>query len=84
MSKKAKYIVVKLENMWRVKDSGTGKFITVDCPKDVADEIADDFNKMDNMDYRPIGGPNASVKKEDINKVLEPNQMTLSDYRVNY
>lgn len=63
-----KFKVVNIGNsIYRVKELSTGKYMTKDCPKDVADEIASDFNKMSKRDFTPIGMPDLSTKKEDIN-----------------
>jgi len=47
--------------VWSIKDNG---WITKEIPdKKIADEICEDFNKMDNKDFTPIGMPNFSKLK---------------------
>lgn len=42
----------------RVFDTIDKKYITKDCPSmKVAQEICDDFNAMENKDFRPLGLP---------------------------
>jgi hypothetical protein len=49
-----KYIVEQTGYTFKVKDTTTDKYITTDCPKEAAEEIAADFNLMDAGDYSPL------------------------------
>lgn len=56
-----KFEVKQDGEIYKVYDTTTGKSITKDIPsKEIADEIAEDFNAMSNKDFRPIGGTDAS------------------------
>lgn len=57
----AKYTVEDMGGgVYRVMDTEADVYITHDCPKDIADEIAADFNAMANKDFSPLGGPDLS------------------------
>ena len=48
----------------KVWDSHLKNYITIALPSmEIANEIVDDFNKMENKDYTPLGLPNFSNKK---------------------
>ncbi len=48
--------------VWNIKDS---TWITKEIPdKKIAEEICEDFNKMDNKDFTPIGMPDFSKRKK--------------------
>lgn len=53
-----------VNGVFRVMDTVDGKYITKDIPTEgIADEIADQFNAMENKDFTPIGGPDFSKSK---------------------
>lgn len=59
-----KYEVKKVGESWKVWNNINKVFITNDVPfEEIANEICEDFNAMDNKDYRPLGLPNFSKKK---------------------
>lgn len=57
---------VKEENgNYKVWDTKKSLWITKEIPsKQIADEICEDFNKMDNKDFSPIGMPDFSKLKK--------------------
>lgn len=64
MEKQPRFVVDQIGSVFKVRDTTTEKYITKDCPsKKIADEIADDFNRMENKDFRPIGMPDFSKCK---------------------
>ena len=57
--KKMRYEVKEEGKILRVWDNQDKLWITKELPSmAIANEIADDFNKMENKDFRPIGLPN--------------------------
>lgn len=59
-----RYQVKKKGNILKVWDTKKNKAITKPLPSmEVANEIADDFNKMENKDYSPLGLPDFSKKQ---------------------
>jgi len=60
---KMRFQVKKKNNILKVWDTKKNKAITKALPSmDIANEIADDFNKMENKDYTPLGLPDFSKK----------------------
>ena len=58
-----RYIIKKEGDILKVWDTKKNKAITKQLPSmKIAQEIADDFNRMDNKDFTPIGMPNFSKK----------------------
>lgn len=57
---------VKQENgIYKVYDTKDSVWITKEITsKQIADEICEDFNKMDNKDFSPIGMPDFSKTKK--------------------
>lgn len=51
---KQRFIVEEANGTYKVYDTVKLVYITKDCPKDVAEEIAEDFNKMSKQDYSPL------------------------------
>jgi len=57
-----RYEVKKDGKSLKVFDTKDNTWITKPLPSmEIANEICDDFNKMDNKDYSPIGLPNFSA-----------------------
>ena len=54
MSKQKRFIVEEVQGSYLVYDTFKLVYITKTCPKDVAEEIAEDFEKMHNKDYSPL------------------------------
>lgn len=48
---KQRFIVEETNGTYKVYDTVKLVYITKDCPKDVAYEIAEDFEKMSKQDY---------------------------------
>ena len=60
--KNMKFQVEEVKDHFIVRDTESGKSITQLIPdREIAQGIADDFNAMNNKDYRPIGGPDARI-----------------------
>lgn len=60
---KARYEVRTRGKQWIVYDRKGKVNITKAIPeKQIADEIAEDFNRMEKKDFRPIGMPDFSTK----------------------
>lgn len=54
-SKVAKrFVVEETDGSFKVYDTVKLLYITKECPKDIAEEIAEDFEKMSNKDYSPL------------------------------
>lgn len=59
-----RYEVKKENESYKVWDTKDNVWITKEIPsKQIADEICQDFNKMDNKDFTPIGMPDFSKIK---------------------
>jgi len=60
-----RYEVKKENKNYKVWDNKSNVWITIEIPiKKIADEICEDFNKMDNKDFTPIGMPDFSKKNK--------------------
>lgn len=58
-----RYEVKEVDKSFKVWDNKGKVWITKEVPtKEIADEICNDFNAMDNKDFRPIGLPNFKYK----------------------
>ena len=58
-----RYIIKKEGDILKVWDAKKNIAITKQLPSmKIAQEIADDFNRMDNKDFTPIGFPDFSKK----------------------
>ncbi len=51
---KQRFIVEEANGIYKVYDTVKLVYITKDCPKDVAYEIAEDFEKMTKGDMTPL------------------------------
>jgi len=49
-----RFIVEESKGTFKVYDTILLKYMTKECPKDVAEEIAEDFEKMSKQDYSPL------------------------------
>jgi hypothetical protein len=58
------YEVKQVGSRFKVWSNKANDWITHACTKDIADEICEDFNKMANKDFSPIGGLNFSIGGE--------------------
>ena len=63
---KRRYQIKRKNNILKVWDTKENKAITKELPSmEVANEIADDFNKMENKDFTPLGLPDFSKFSRD-------------------